>query len=189
MSRKNYKSLLGFTEQWFALGILTEEALQRYGATYETGVDKNAEHYRYGAFRWYLKAHRPVSETVAEALYDLGASDPDRAMGEAIMADIVELPECPASVSAKALSSGRKHLIRTAERRRLLSELRTSPITPEVFSRAVESRDSALQRVMVEAVNLPQEQMRLLAEQGASRAVRNMASGRLRQRTKKSNPR
>ncbi len=184
MNLKDYKNLLGFTEQWFSLGILTENGLQNYGTTYETSADKNTEHYRYGAFRWYLKEHRPLSEAIAEALYELGASDPDSAMGEAIMADIVELPECPDSVSAKALFSGRKHLIRITNRRRLLSELQTPFISPETFSRCLESRDSAVQRVMIEKVMLTPAQMQMLAEQGASRAIRNMASCKLGHRNK-----
>lgn len=35
------------------------------------------------------------------------------------MADIIDLPECPRSVIAKALVSDRQHLVRKAERKSL----------------------------------------------------------------------
>lgn len=182
MSDKDYKGLLGFTSQWFALGVLTEEGLRQYGATYESSRDKNTEHYRYGAFRWYLQQHRPLSASRAEELYELGASDEDSAMGEAMMADIIELPECPISVSAKAIASGRKRLIRVAERCLLLSELQALPLLPEMFSRCLASRESVVQRWLLEKAELTPAQVQILSEQGASRGVRNLASGKLRQR-------
>jgi hypothetical protein len=117
MPQKDYKTILGFDNQWFTLGVVTEESLLLSGAEYEASGDKNAEHYRYGAFRWYLSQHRPLPASDAEPLYELGDADPDHSMGGAIMADIVDLPECPPSVAAKASASDRKHLIRKAERK------------------------------------------------------------------------
>lgn len=185
---KDYKTLLGFTDQWFSLGILTEDSLQQYGMTYESSRDKNSEHYRYGAFRWYLKEHRPLSASIAEALYELGAAGPDPGMGGAIMADIVSLPECPASVSAKALASGCKHLIREAKRRSLRSELQQGPFTAELFDRCLASGDGGVHRTLFDNFRLSPEQLRQLAEQGATRAVRNMASNKLQHPTKPKAP-
>lgn len=180
MSQKDYKTLLEFTDRWFTLGILTEEKLQQYGTTYETSADKNTEHYRYGAFRWYLNEHRPLSASVAEALYALGASDPDPAMGEAIMADIIGLAECPPSAVAKALASGRQHLVRAAKRRSLLSELRQAPLTDELFSQCIEGGDRVIHLALMEQNSLTKEQLSVLAEQGINHAIRNMASDKLR---------
>ena len=60
MSQKNYAAILGFTDKWFALGIVTKESLVLSGAAYESSDDKSSEHYRYGAFRWFLSQHRPL---------------------------------------------------------------------------------------------------------------------------------
>lgn len=116
MLRRNYAAILGFSDKWFALGLVTRESLLLAGANYEASNDKSSEHYRYGAFRWFLSQHRPLPPSVAEALYELGNTDPDYSMGGAMMADIVDLPECPPSVITKALASDRKHLVRKAER-------------------------------------------------------------------------
>ena len=117
MPPKDYKTILGFSEHWFTLGVVTEESLLLSAAEYEASGDSSTEHYRYGAFRWYLSQHRPLSASDAEALYELGNSDPDYSMGGAIIADILDLPECPRAVIAKALMSDRKHLVRKAERK------------------------------------------------------------------------
>ncbi len=112
MNHRDYAAILGFSDKWFALGVVTKESLILSGATYESSDDKSSEHYRYGAFRWFLSQHRPLLPSVVEALYGLGEDDPDYSMGGAMIADIVDLPECPPSVIAKALASDRKHLVR-----------------------------------------------------------------------------
>ena len=174
MIQKDYRTQLGFSDQWFSLNILTEDDLQIFATRYETSDDKNTEHYRYGVFRWYLKEHRPLSASTAQALYDLGASDSDGLMGESIMVDILLLPECPASVLDKALASDRKPLVRVARRRRLLSDLQQGPLTAELFSQCIGSRDDTVHHALLKRDNLTRQQLQMLAEQG-TRAIRNMA--------------
>jgi hypothetical protein len=116
MTERDYRSLLHFSDAWFALGILTEGDLFRYGRAFDEADDKNSEHYRFGAFHDFLRRVRPLSPQLAEALYDLGAADPDQVMGQSIMNVIVTLPECPPSVLERASGSGERHLILAAER-------------------------------------------------------------------------
>jgi hypothetical protein len=114
----DFGALLGFTPAWYALGIVDEEFLARARVRWDKGEDDNTEHYRYGAFREFLAAHRPLSSQLAVALYELGAADADQGMGEAMMVDIVFQPGCPEVVLAAAAASGRRSLVRAAERRR-----------------------------------------------------------------------
>jgi hypothetical protein len=51
-------------------------------------------------------------------LYDLGAKDPHAIMGGSMMAEVLQLEECPDELIESALESGSKHLIRIAEARR-----------------------------------------------------------------------
>ena len=122
MSKRDYKTLLQFGDRWIDLGVVTAERLEALGHDFDTSDDKHTEHYRYAVFREYLEAQRPLSPQVAEALYDLGSTDPHPGMGGAMMADIVDLPECPPTVQTKALASGRKHLVRKAEGKKALAE-------------------------------------------------------------------
>ena len=180
---KDYKKLLGFTDQWFALGLVTEESLRQSAATYEASDDKHAGHYRYGAFRWYLQEHRPLSPAVAEALYELAASDTQGSEAGAIMTDILALPECPPSVLARAEASGVKFLVQASRHRVLRSELEGYPLTTELFGRCLESADSGIQRILLEGKNLTEDQLQRLAEAGASRAVRNIAAEKFKRIT------
>lgn len=108
----------GFTRAWFALGVVTEERLVSLRAEWARREDQNPEHYRWRAFVRFLDEHRPLTAVVARALYELGAADLDRPMGEAMMHRIAELPECPPDVLTAAASSGLRHLVRVVERRR-----------------------------------------------------------------------
>jgi hypothetical protein len=115
---------IGFTAQWFALGIVSEALIDQMRVEWNTGDDFNPEHYRNRAFQEFLDARRPLEPDLAVALYELGAADRDLAMGGAMMADILRLPECPENVLNAALKSDRKHLVRIVERRRTKQELR-----------------------------------------------------------------
>jgi hypothetical protein len=111
-------ALLGFTPAWYALEIVDQAFLARARAEWDKGEDRNTEHYRYRAFREFLAAHRPLSSQLAVALYELGAADAEQGMGEAMMVDIVFQPGCPEVVLSAAAASGRRRLVRAAERRR-----------------------------------------------------------------------
>jgi hypothetical protein len=112
-----FAQTLGFTPQWFALGIINDEILARQRAQWDNHVDSNSEHYRYGAFIYFLKNHNPLTPALAIALYELGANDPDYTMGGSIMAQLIRRPECPQQLLDAALRSDRKYLIQLAKER------------------------------------------------------------------------
>ncbi len=181
MDPQYFLKLLGFNEMWLRLGFLTENELIILGHEYEGSDDKNTEHYRWRVFQKYRRSHRPLSPDMAENLYDLGIIDPDPVLGEAIMHEIVSLPECPDTVLEKASASGKAHLIKAVERNRLLKEL-DSGLTDDLFARYLASRDSYLQRKLLVRAELSLAQLEQLAVYGSNRAVRNMAQERLRRR-------
>ena len=110
-------TILGYTEDWFSLGVINAPLLEQQRIDWDSGGDTNPEHYRYSAFRSFLASRRPLTADLATALFSLGLQDSDSAMGGAIMADIVRLPECPQSVLDAASMTGRKHLEKIVERR------------------------------------------------------------------------
>ena len=179
MSERDYKTLLQFSDRWFRLGLLAESDLRALGQRYETSGDKNTEHYRYQVFRDYLASHRPLSPSMAEALYELGQVDSDTAMGGAMMREIVELSECPANVEEQALASGEKYLVKVVKRKRMLAELNAEP-TAEVIARCLTSQDADIQRELLARAKLSRNQLNQLVETGANRAIRNLATVHLR---------
>ena len=116
MSEEN--NPFGFTPTWFALGVVTPSRLTDLLTQWDRGEDQSVEHYRWRAFQAFVQEHRPLPPETVVALYALGASDADRAMGESMMNSLVRLPECPEAILDEAASSGIKHLVRVVERRR-----------------------------------------------------------------------
>ena len=107
----------GFTPAWYELGLVDDAVLTQLRMKWDSGTDHNPEHYRYGVFRDFLAAHRPLDPELCTRLFELGAADPDQAMGGAMMADLVRLRECPSAVLEAAANSGREHLCRLVQRR------------------------------------------------------------------------
>ena len=111
--------LLGFTPEWYTLGIVDDALLDRLRADWDKGDDPNTEHYRYRAFVDFVLVHEPLSPDLAVALYELGSRDADPGMGGAMMVNIIYRPDCPKSVLEAAAASGQRHLVRSAVRRRI----------------------------------------------------------------------
>jgi len=111
------QSPLGFTAAWYTLGIVTPARVAELEQIWAHSDDKSPEHYRWRAFQDFLRQRRPLSPPLGLALYELGATDADIAMGESIMHAIAALPECPQVVLERARASGRKHLIKAATRK------------------------------------------------------------------------
>jgi hypothetical protein len=62
--------------------------------------------------------------------------------------------------------------------------LKSCAITKEVFNHCLASGDGIVHRYLIENVNLSPEQMQVLADQGANKPIRNLASVKLRQHGK-----
>jgi hypothetical protein len=181
MARPEYLSLLGFSENWVSAGLLPDELLEALAHEFESGADRNPEHYRYRAFRRYLDNYRPLPAWAAEAFYSLGEQDADRAMGRAMMADVLGLPECPDGLRAKAAVSGDSHLMGLVRRLGLLAGLDKS-LTPELFDRCLGVPDPVVHRALAGHAGLSRPQLERLADAGVNKAVRNMATARLGKR-------
>ncbi len=112
----NSDALFGFTPGWYDLGMVDRGVIARLKEEWDKGEDPNPEHYRYGVFRDYLAAHRPLPPELAVALWELAESD--TVLRWVIRTEIVRRPECPQPLLDAALASGLKHLARIIERRR-----------------------------------------------------------------------
>jgi hypothetical protein len=174
-----YRQVLGFTDAWLDLGIVSDQQVERLGRLFDASDDKNPEHYRYRAFREYLATVNRLAETQAAALYELGRSDPDPLMGAAMMHDVVSRPDCPEAVREGALASGAPHLVKLVCRIRLVAAL-AGGVTEPLMDRVLASRDGSIQREVVERFPLSRGQLERLTAAGANRAVGNLAAVRLR---------
>lgn len=112
----------GFTDAWFALGIVDKGVLDRLCVAWHKSGDHTPERYRRAAFDLFVGRSYPLSPDLAVALYDLGATDSDPVIGDTMMRRILQLPGCPVELLQRAFASDRPHLVRIARRRLNLPE-------------------------------------------------------------------
>ena len=108
---------LKFTQEWIDLGIITPAKLKQFEAQWSTGKDMNTEHYRWREFLDFIESKESLDENTARALYNLGANDPDGAMGGSIMANVLRRKDCPQDLLELAVKSEEKFLRKIANER------------------------------------------------------------------------
>jgi hypothetical protein len=77
---------------------VTAQKHQELLTQFETGEDRNPEHYRWRTFCDFIERNERLSEDIIRRLYRPGESDPDSAMGDSMMAKIVWRSDCPEDV-------------------------------------------------------------------------------------------
>jgi hypothetical protein len=109
---------LGFSGQWFALGLITKPQHQEFLVEFQKGDDPHSEHYRWRAFCNFLEKHSQLSDDLMRQLYRLGEMDADHAMGGSMMAAILRRADCPEDlVRDGAQNPDQKHLKKIARGR------------------------------------------------------------------------
>jgi hypothetical protein len=171
--------MLGYTPEWFDLGVISEESLRAQYAEYISSDDKNQEHYRARAFEAFLFAHRALTDDQVEQVLRLKDDGPDGCdlrigrisgmiwsgvLSDTQMADLAQLTEIHESP-----------LQRGYVRECMLRRLRSEGLTSNVFRAIVDSGDSELQRVILSRGDLCRDHVVWLTEHGANKAVRNIA--------------
>jgi hypothetical protein len=180
---------LRYKSAWREWEFISEEKLRKQWEAFRSGIDPNTEHYRYASFRAVLD-ERDVLDDVSVARYiELARQDEDPVMARAALVDLILWPKLT-NEQFENLSQDPTFAAPTFQkfilRRRLLSEIGpAAPVTEAVFYRCLVSQDAVVQRQLVEVTNLLSQQLEQLGEQGASRAVRNLAQARLRRSTSK----
>lgn len=82
MNRDDLLKLLSFPKEWKAWDMYPEELATLQAADFSPGSEAGAEHYRCGAFHWWMS--RNPSSLQLTALIKLSFLDPDALMGSDI---------------------------------------------------------------------------------------------------------
>ncbi len=173
---------LGYNHAWLEYGLIDENLLQKQSQQYDTSDDKNREHYRYAAFRAFLGKRIALDDTLMDRYVHLAQLDEDHEMAQSALILLIEWPY----ITDSQLDGLSRHpafaepvVKRRMKRTRLLRQLRSLPLTDELFSRCVTSRDQSVQRELLKRQDISHQQVELLQDQGVSRAVRNIAKQKL----------
>lgn len=175
--------MLQYDPAWLESGFLDIDFLQEQIAVYQSGEDPNTEHYRCAAFRNILLMRDKLTDTEIALYIQLAQLDGDIIMAQSMLMELLLWRGLTAeqfeTLTANPLFAEPLYQKRIL-RKRLFSELKTTPISYDLFERCLLGGDSIIQRELVERQDLTPEQLILLAEQGGNRAIRNIAQVRLR---------
>jgi hypothetical protein len=176
---------LGYSPGWLEYGFIDEDMLREQSKQYDISTDKHTEHYRYAAFRAVLRKRVALDDMFLEKYIHLAQLDEDQSMAQAALMLLIGWPHL-SDLQLERLSAHPAFALpvlqRQIERIRLLRQLRSSPLTEELFERCIVSRDETVQRELLERSDISRQQVEVLQERGANMAIRNISKQRLHKR-------
>lgn len=86
---------LKFSQDWIDTGIIDCQNFIQIKEKYLTDDDNSPEHYRWLAFRNFLKTNKDISAEIFHQIYFLAKKDPDYAMGRSMRFKIIKHTNCP----------------------------------------------------------------------------------------------
>ncbi|OCQ22247.1 hypothetical protein A7985_10720 [Pseudoalteromonas luteoviolacea] len=178
MSVESAMSRLGYSVEWLSLGILTEDYILAQYAEIENSEDKNAEHYRCGAFTDYLNSKKELTDFEVHNVFKLRDNGPDNCNlhedriiqlihVNILSDDQLNLLEIYPEVLKKPIQKRyfRELLIRKVNRTSI----------DDCFFEIKETRDSYVQGYILTLDSLLPKHVIWLQENGINRRVRNVA--------------
>ncbi len=100
----------GFPPEWETWGLYPNELFEgQLRATADDEKPHPDEHLRYGAFTWWLRRHRELSEENLIQLCRLAALDPDPGMSGAALHDVFFHPSATAKVAKVAAALAQRN--------------------------------------------------------------------------------
>lgn len=91
INKAQFLNLMKFPDEWTSLDMYPDDLALIQISDYEPGSEDASEHFRNGAFHWWLKVGKP-SRRQLEKLILLVSVDPDPLMGEDVMSYIRQAP-------------------------------------------------------------------------------------------------
>lgn len=116
MKYEEILEILDFSQEWIDLAIINPEVLEKLRRIHEEELEEvknetenigteeeyswesariDSEHFRYRAFKMFLKENEPLPSDTVKILYKLGESDPDYTMRRSIMREVLDQTNCP----------------------------------------------------------------------------------------------
>lgn len=172
---------LGYDERWLSYGILDAAYLkEQTQAWHQPEADRNTEHYRAAAWVRYLNGLTSISTPQLLRVLELSNSDAVL-IGHAhhLLVQRGFLTDAQFDLVAGDLQS--EGFKRVVQRHRLLRRLsRETPPSDALLTLCVTEGDSNVHDALLARVDLPRPYLELLANQGANKRIRHLATQRVR---------
>lgn len=98
-SKEEFARLMDYPREWLDWDMLADEVFSGQVSEYTPGSERASEHYRNGAFHWWLKKKIPTKEQLKK-LVELTFLDPDPLMGEDVRTHIAKSKNCDDEIRA-----------------------------------------------------------------------------------------
>lgn len=178
-------ALLEYDPLWVSSGFLPPASLAKQARKFRFGPDRNTEQYRYAAFCAVLDGRERLTDAEIDTFVALVLRDPDMVMARGALINLLRwdglTPEQFAALRARP-ECAEPVFVHAAERRELNDQLLTNGPSDGLLARALDGGETWLQRALADHPDATPGQLRRLAERGGSRAIRNVAAGRLKAR-------
>ncbi len=168
----------GYTRKWFDSGILSEEKLLGQIEAQRVEGDADYEHYRYAAFREWLKASTSADDHSVSCYIELALSDGNSIMAGSALADLMDaawLTDSQFASVAEQITKFGGWTSKRISRAALGRELRRMPLTGTLFEKCISQNDPAVHELLFAHSDLTYARMEALSERGANKALRNRA--------------
>ena len=174
---------LHYDPKWLEYGLIDLPFVNEQVKRYESGDDDNIEHYRYAAFRKLLEGAGSIDDLTLDRYVELAELDEDQEMAEAALGLLLRhngLTEQQLNRIKTRQIFATRPLQNIIEQVQLLHELDSPTVTDAVFDRCVSIGKSEVQRKLLSKSKISPEQLAVLTDKGANRAIRNLARNQLR---------
>lgn len=169
---------LGYSPEWIEFGILTQDVLDKQIDDHlETG-HQSTEHYRYGAFRFWLSQQNDFDQRQIESYLHLAKCDPDQMMAGSAIIDLLRdsrLSDDDFCYVVNAINEDGEWITKEIAKARLIRLVRDITISDIVFDKLIDEGDSYIHQKLLEHPDVSRNRMKILSERGASKAIRNVA--------------
>ena len=181
-------SVLKYSDSWLKFGFLTEEELDEQIKIFEISDDRSTEHYRYQSFNKYLNSRDELTDDEINKYLHLAEIDEDEMMAGSAVRDLLRLrnlSDFQFEKTCNALSLYGEWTERVISREILFRNLRKSvktdeDLTEDIFLEFFNQGIADIDRFLI--WHADKNQIELIAEKGASKAVRHIAKQELRSR-------
>ncbi|HEX9961087.1 MAG TPA: hypothetical protein VGB00_09155 [Pyrinomonadaceae bacterium] len=181
-------AVLNYSDLWLKFGFLTAEELDEQIKIFETSDDKSTERYRYASFRKYLNSRGELTDDEINKYLHLAEIDEDEMMACAAVVDLLchrNLTDFQFEKIRDALGLYGKWTEKVISREILFRKFRKAMgtegvLTEDVFQEFIYQGNADIHRFLIWYAD--KNQLKLIAEKGASKAVRNIAKQMLRSR-------
>ena len=163
---------------WVESGLVTHSRIEQLYRQYLNAEDKNTEHYRYALFMELLDNTPVFDDSTVEAYIKLCQLDCDQSMAGAALIRLI----WSSKISSQQLNGLplADRFEREKEHSILYRRVIAEPISDELFNSCLENWNAVAKREILKNLDLSEEQLFALSTRGKSKAVRNMAKGRLK---------